>query len=93
MPRSSIQIARPALRSLPPRPSRLVQRLLSTLLPMALRLKGLRSEPDAAADALARLISEVQDPRRSLLLAFRHPSTNDPLVLADLLWRQVHSSE
>ena len=41
MPRASTQNARPALRRLPTRPSRMVQAVVSRLLPLLFRSQGL----------------------------------------------------
>ena len=43
MPRASTQNARPALRRLPTRPSRMVQAVVSRLLPLLFRSQGLCS--------------------------------------------------
>ena len=92
MPRASTQTARPALRRLPTRPSRLVQEVVRRLLPLLFRLQGLELHCGNAADELARAISAQQRGETSLLIAFRHPSTRDPLVLADLFWNRVRAA-
>ena len=89
MPRASTQNARPALRRLPTRPSRLVQAVVRRLLPLVFRSEGLELlHRDAAAD-LARAFAAQQSGTCNLLIAFRHPSTRDPVVMADLLWNGI----
>ena len=89
MPRASTQNARPALRRLPTRPSRLVQAVVSRLLPLVFRSQGLEIRNGNAAEGLARAFAAQQSGRCNLLIAFRHPSTRDPVVLADLFWNRV----
>ena len=89
MPRASTQNARPALRRLPTRPSRMVQAVVSRLLPLLFRSQGLEIRNGNAAEGLARAFAAQQSGRCNLLIAFRHPSTRDPVVLADLFWNRV----
>ncbi len=89
MPRASIQAARPALRRLPTRPSRLVQAVLQRLLPMVFAGQRLQLCNNNAAERLAEAFAAQQNGERNLLIAFRHPSPRDPLVLADLFWSRV----
>ena len=89
MPRASTQIARPALRRLPTRASRLIQRLIQHLLPPLFRLQRLELHSSKAAQGLAQELADQQAGSCSLLIAFRHPSPRDPLVLADLFWNRV----
>ena len=89
MPRAASQNARPALRRLPTRPSRMVQVVISRLLPVLFRSQGLELSHRDAAEGLAKAFAAQQSGARNLLIAFRHPSTRDPLVLADLFWNRV----
>ena len=89
MPRAASQNARPALRRLPTRPSRMVQAVISRLLPLLFRSQGLELSHRDAAEGLAKAFAAQQSGARNLLIAFRHPSTRDPLVLADLFWNRV----
>ena len=89
MPRASTLIARPALRRLPTRPSRLVQGLIQRVLPRLFRLQGLELRSGNAAQGLAEAFAAQQAGESTLLIAFRHPSTRDPLVLADLFWNRI----
>jgi len=89
MPRASTQIARPALRRLPTRPSRMVQAVVSRLLPLLFRSQGLELSHRDAAEALAKAFAAQQSGACNLLIAFRHPSTRDPVVMADLFWNGI----
>ena len=89
MPRASIQSARPALRRLPTRASRSVQAVLRRLLPLVFVSQRLQLDHGKADEGLALEFAAQQQGERTLLLAFRHPSPRDPLVLADLFWTQV----
>ncbi|MCB4399044.1 1-acyl-sn-glycerol-3-phosphate acyltransferase [Synechococcus sp. MU1625] len=89
MPRASTQNARPALRRLPTRASRIVQDVVSWVLPLLFRSQGLEISSSDASEALARAFAAQQSGACNLLIAFRHPSTRDPLVLADLFWNRV----
>ena len=89
MPRASTQNARPALRRLPTRASRIVQAVVSRLLPLLFRGQGLEIRNGNAANGLARAFAAQQSGESNLLIAFRHPSTRDPVVLADLFWNRV----
>ena len=82
MPRASTQNARPALRRLPTRPSRMVQAVVSRLLPLLFRSQGLELSHRDAAEALAKAFAAQQSGGCNLLIAFRHPSTRDPVVMA-----------
>ena len=59
MPRASTQNARPALRRLPTRPSRMVQAVVSRLLPLLFRSQGLELSHRDAAEALALTIADA----------------------------------
>ena len=66
-----------------------MQEVLRRLIPFALRQQRLQVRPGIAAEQLAKAFSAQQRGDTSLLLAFRHPSPRDPLVLADLFWNRV----
>ncbi len=89
MPRAGIQSAQPALRFIPPAYSPWLHRLFRLLLPALLRSRGIVRCEATGVDRLARLYAEVQAGRTRLLIAFRHPTTTDPLVMAQLLWREL----
>ena len=56
MPRASTQNARHALRRLPTRPSRMVQAVVSRLLPLLFRSQGLELSHRDAAEVLAKVL-------------------------------------
>ena len=89
MPRASTQNARPALRRLPTRPNRMVQAVVSRLLPLLFRSQGLEISQGNTAEGLAKAFAAQQSGGCNLLIAFRHPSTRDPVVLADLFWNRI----
>ncbi len=89
MPRAGIQAAQPALRFIPPDYSRWVYSLCRAALPLLLRSRGLVHFETTGSGSLAALFAEAQRGGCRLLIAFRHPSTTDPLVMAQLLWREV----
>jgi len=74
---------------LPPRLDRRVLAAARLLLPLWLRRSGIES---VQSEGLERLVQEMQAfqlGRSRLLLAFRHPSVQDPAVLARLLWHDL----
>jgi 1-acyl-sn-glycerol-3-phosphate acyltransferase len=89
MPRAGIVAAQPALRFIPPAYTPWLQRLARLLLPLLLRSRGIARCQFSGGERLAHLFGDVQAGRIRLLIAFRHPSTTDPLVMAQLLWREV----
>jgi len=89
MPRAGIQAAQPALRFIPPDYKRWVLWLCRAALPWILRSRDLVQLETSGGERLAQLFAEAQAGRCRLLIAFRHPSTTDPLVMAQLLWREV----
>lgn len=74
---------------LPPRLDRRVLAASRLLLPLWLRSSGIEA---VQVDGVERLVEEMrsfQQGRSRLLLAFRHPSVQDPAVLARLLWHDL----
>ena len=70
-------------------PPRLDGRVLAgarRLLPLWLRRAGLRGVRVEGMERLQAAMEAFQGGRSRLLLAFRHPSLDDPAVLAHLLW-------
>jgi 1-acyl-sn-glycerol-3-phosphate acyltransferase len=73
-------------------PPRLDQRVLVAarrLLPLWLRSHGLRRLEVEGLARLQEAMDDFQGGRCRLLLAFRHPSLDDPAVMAHLLWRDL----
>ena len=70
-------------------PPRLDGRVLAGarwLLPLWLHRAGLRSVRVEGLERLQAAMEAFQAGRSRLLLAFRHPSLDDPAVMAHLLW-------
>ena len=78
MPRASTQNARPALRRLPTRPSRMVQAVVSRLLPLLFRSQGLELSHRDAAEALAKAFAAQQSGGCNLLSADRLSAPQHP---------------
>ncbi|SBO44464.1 1-acyl-sn-glycerol-3-phosphate acyltransferase [Cyanobium sp. NIES-981] len=89
MPRLRLAGAQPPLTFIPPARRAWVRWLVRLLLPLLLRGQGVgRVQADGVAE-LAGCFRAQQQGRVRLFLAFRHPSTRDPLVLAWLFWCAV----
>ncbi|MFM7450533.1 MAG: 1-acyl-sn-glycerol-3-phosphate acyltransferase [Leptolyngbyaceae cyanobacterium] len=87
---SSIQQAQPPLEFIPPKLSLTVVRTFQTLLPLVMRLQtDIRQVEAHHVEQLVDLFKQFQEGKIRLLLAFRHPTTEDPLALAYLLARLV----
>ncbi len=74
---------------LPPQLDRRVLAASKLLLPLWLQSSGIEA---VQVDGVERLVEEMrsfQQGRSRLLLAFRHPSVQDPAVLARLLWHDL----
>ena len=84
--------AQPPLEFIPPRFNSLILHLSQTILPWWLKLhtniKAIQAEN---LDTLVELYEQFQTKKIRLLLAFRHPNTNDPLCMAYLFWRLVEA--
>jgi len=78
-----------SLAFLPPRLDPRVLAAARLLLPLWLRSHGLRRLQVDGMERLEEAMGAFQDGRCRLLLAFRHPSLDDPAVLARLLWHQL----
>lgn len=84
---NAIRQAQPPLKFLPPALSLRVLAATRILLPFWMRYK--LHIVDIQADKIERLIDvyrRFQSGQVRVLLAFRHPSTNDPFTMAYLLW-------
>jgi 1-acyl-sn-glycerol-3-phosphate acyltransferase len=80
--------AQPPLEFIPPDLDRLVLRGCQTLLPLWLRTRtNLRQIEADRLDILLDLYQRFQAKKIRLLLAFRHPSVNDPYCMGYLLWK------
>jgi len=87
---SSIQQVQPPLEFIPPKLSLPVVRSFQTLLPLVMRLQtNIRQVEAHNLEQLVDLLKQFQEGKIRLMLAFRHPTTVDPLALAYLLTRLV----
>lgn len=86
MPRT-IDQAQPPLEFIPPAFDPTVQRVVQLLLPAWTRFRTSLSRVEAEnVERLAELYHQFQAGKVRLLLAFRHPSADDPICLAHLLY-------
>lgn len=87
---NAIRQAQPPLEFLPPALSRRVLAATRILLPfwMRYKLKIADIQPDQI-ERLVELYRQFQEGQLRILLAFRHPSTDDPFAMAYLLWHLV----
>jgi 1-acyl-sn-glycerol-3-phosphate acyltransferase len=74
---------------LPPRLDQRVLAIARRLLPLWLRSHGLRRLEVEGLARLQEAMDDFQGGRCRLLLAFRHPSLDDPAVMAHLLWSDL----
>jgi 1-acyl-sn-glycerol-3-phosphate acyltransferase len=59
------------------------------LLPLWLRRAGITAVEVEGIERLQQCLEQFQTGQSRLLLAFRHPSVDDPAVLAQLLWNEL----
>jgi hypothetical protein len=82
--------AQPPLEFIPSKFDPLVFGTVRSLLPTWRRWQiGITDIEVSNLKTLATLYEQFQDGKIRFLIAFRHPSTNDPYSMADMLWRQV----
>jgi 1-acyl-sn-glycerol-3-phosphate acyltransferase len=81
-----------SLAFLPPRLDRRVLTASRLLLPLWLQRGGIEAVQAEGLSRLRQQMLDFQRGRSRLLLAFRHPSVQDPAVLAHLLWRDLDRS-
>jgi hypothetical protein len=89
MPRAKVQAAQPGLDFIPPAYTPWLHRLCRLALPAVLASRGIRRCEVSGAERLAELYAAAQAGQVRLLIAFRHPSTADPLVMAQLIWKEL----
>ncbi len=89
MPAESVSGIQPTLNFIPPNYTPWVLRLARWLIPRLIRQNGIAQLHTENAATLAQLFQDFQAGNVRLILAFRHPSTNDPLVMSHLLWEAV----
>ncbi|MGK7889687.1 MAG: 1-acyl-sn-glycerol-3-phosphate acyltransferase [Leptolyngbyaceae cyanobacterium] len=82
--------AQPPLQFIPPQYTPWVLRLGRMLIPNWLRWQQNISHVDLVnGEALADLFEQFQAGKLRFMLAFRHPSTNDPPCIAQALWHEL----
>lgn len=82
--------AAPPLKFLPPRLDGRVLAMARLLLPLWLKQRSeIRELRVRDGERLVAAMEAFQAGESRLLLAFRHPSTSDPLCMAALLWQQL----
>jgi hypothetical protein len=80
--------AQPPLEFIPPAYDPLVRRVFGWVLPLVTRSRTPIRQVDAQnVETLVNLYQQFQDGKSRFLLAFRHPSVNDPFCLAQLFWQ------
>jgi hypothetical protein len=86
----SIDQVQPPLEFIPPHLDRKVVRMLHAVLPWAMRSRTAVSKVDADnVEVLVDLYERFQAGKIRFLMAFRHPSVDDPFCLAHLMSRAV----
>jgi hypothetical protein len=86
----TIHQAQPALAFIPPNFNLGIYRIIRFLLPTWLRFRLDITEIEVQdIERLVSLYQQFDAGKVKLLLAFRHPTTDDPFSMAELLWRQV----
>jgi 1-acyl-sn-glycerol-3-phosphate acyltransferase len=86
----AIRQAQPPLQFLPPNLQFWVLRSIRFALPAWLRYKLHITEVQTAnLEQLVKLYERFQAGQIRMLLAFRHPTTDDPFTMANLIWRRV----
>jgi hypothetical protein len=89
MKRSQIR-AQPPLEFIPAAFNAGFFRFCQAILPLWLRSQTNIAQIEADhVEVLAELFQQFQQGKIRLLLAFRHPSINDPYSMADLLWKKL----
>ncbi|ACK68698.1 phospholipid/glycerol acyltransferase [Gloeothece citriformis PCC 7424] len=82
--------AQPPLEFIPPRFNPLVLQGCQLFLPLWLRTQTNLTDIQAdGVEDLAQLYAQFQQGKIRFLMAFRHPSVNDPYAMAYLLWKLV----
>ncbi len=80
--------AQPPLEFIPPAFDPIVLRATQLLLPTWVRFKTDLARVEATnVETLVKLYDQFQHGKVRLLLAFRHPSVDDPFCLASLIWQ------
>ncbi len=84
----TITKVQPPLEFLPPNYDPIVSQGMKWALPLILRSRtSVRTIKAENVETLVNLYQQFQQGKIRLLVAFRHPSSDDPLCLAHLVWR------
>ena len=87
---NSINQVQPPLEFIPPAYNPLIVQGCQQILPWWLRFKTNISDIQAEnVETLAQLFHQFQNQKVRFLLAFRHPNSNDPYCLGQLVWKLV----
>ena len=87
---NSINQVQPPLEFIPPAYNPLIVQGCQQILPWWLRFKTNISDIQAEnVETLAELFHQFQNQKVRFLLAFRHPNSNDPYCLGQLVWKLV----
>ncbi len=87
---NSINQVQPPLEFIPPAYNPLIVRGCQQILPCWLRLRTNISDIQAEnVETLAELFHQFQNQKVRFLLAFRHPNSDDPYCLGQLVWKLV----
>ena len=82
--------AQPPLEFLPPKYKPWLLRLTTKLLPLWMRSQTSLTQVEAEnVEVLADLYRQFQDKKIRLMIAFRHPKTDDPIALGYLFYRLI----
>ena len=83
-------VARPSLDFIPPRFNPVVRQGVKALIPGWVRWRtSLREIQVQHAEILAQLYTEFEQGKTRFLVAFRHPSPDDPYCLSQLFWQAI----
>lgn len=82
--------AQPPLKFIPPAFNPLLWKICQQGLPLWLKFRTNITDIQAEnVSLLVELYRQFQEGKIRFLMAFRHPNTDDPYCLADLVWRQL----
>jgi hypothetical protein len=79
----------PPMEFTPPAYHALVKRVVQWFLPLLRRQAGIADVQIENPVVLAELFHQFQSGKVRFLIAFRHPTADDPLSMAELVWNQV----
>lgn len=89
MPAASVSGIQPTLEFIPPNYTPWVFRFARWVFPWLIKQQAIAQLVAHNAETLAALFQDFQAGKTRFIVAFRHPNTNDPLVMSHLLWEAV----